>query len=63
MGNFLYKKHSLSCEYMIPIACKYEYMIVDPTNFIPLFFKSFEISSDNFDVVLSLSYTSGNFSL
>ena len=31
---------------MMPIACKYEYIIVVPTNFIPLFIKSFDILSD-----------------
>ena len=50
-------KHSLSCEYITPIACKYEYIIVEPTNFIPLFIKSLEIASDNSDVTSSISYT------
>ena len=53
--SFLYIKQSLSCEYITPIACRYEYIIVDPTNFIPLFCKSFEILSDNSDVVLLIS--------
>lgn len=49
------KKQSLSCDMIIPIACKYEYMIVEPTNFIPLFCRSFDIASESGDVVLSIS--------
>lgn len=36
----------------MPIACKYEYIIVEPTNFIPLLIKSFDILTDkSFDVL------------
>ena len=36
------------------MACRNEYMIVEPTKLIPRLFKSFEIASDSGDVVLKV---------
>ena len=41
---------------MMPTACRNEYMIVVPTNFMPRFLNSFEIVSDKGDEVLSHSW-------
>ena len=40
---------------MKPIACKYEYIVVDPTNFIPLLIRSLDIISDKLLVVFPIS--------